>query len=158
MPRPATKQPNVFVLGVSINNEVTVGCLLVLTNAALDQRGIFQTREAESEIFTNSFQSFRTYDTIVVSRIEFLAPCVVRDLESSTITSGNPVKEMIAVVCPHGQMRVSEVEAFAPHWSEEEYVLFRGSNPTANRIRKELAHPWSASEYVNICRQVRSIG
>ena len=43
---------------MAVDDEVTVRRLLVLADASLDQRDVFQGREAEGDVFANVFQRF----------------------------------------------------------------------------------------------------
>src|SRR5882672_9978640 len=142
---------------MAIQNEVTVGSLLVLTNARLDQRCVFHRGKTKRDVFTNTLQRSRADYSLAVCRIEGAATRVVGDLEAAAVAAGDAVEESFAVIAPHGKMSVGEAGVSRGR-TEEEYVLLGGTDDSAQGLRKQFAHPWAAGEYVVVGLEPRAVG
>src|SRR5579872_1366379 len=122
MPGSSADNPHILRRRMPINNEMSVWSLLVLANASLDQRRVFQGREAEADVLANIFQRLRINDPLAIGRIERRPARVICDLEPAPITSRDAIAKASTMIGPHRQMRVAET-IIARRRSEEENIL-----------------------------------
>ena len=146
---------------MAVDDEVTVGSLLVLADASLHQGRVFQGREAEGDVFANVFESFLADDALAGCGVEGGAASVVGNFESAAGTAcegaGNSVAKTAAMVSPDGQMRVVEA-IVASGRAEEKNILLGGLHQIANGLGKQLAQPRAAAEDVGIGFELRAVG
>src|SRR5215469_7899163 len=134
---------------MTINDEVTVGCLFVLTDTRLDERRILHGREAKCHVFACNDEPFIADDAFSCRGIKVRSASVVGDLETASLIAGDAVHEPSAVIGPN--RKVSVIEARIPRGgAEEEDLLLGRANLVADCMRKDFCHPWSASEYIAI--------
>src|SRR5271170_1989221 len=93
---------------MAIHDEVAVGSLLVLADTGLEQRSVFHRGKPESNICTNALQRCLAHYSLAVGRIEGAAASVVGNLEAAVVAAGDAVKEAVAVIAPHGKLRVGK--------------------------------------------------
>src|SRR5438874_11014889 len=89
---------------MTVDDEVTVRSLLVLTYASFDKRSTLQSRETESDIVTNVFQRFGIDNALIVSGIENGPTRVVGNLKTAPIPTWNSITKASKVIGPYGQM------------------------------------------------------
>ena len=142
---------------MTVDNELAVGSLLVLADTGLDQRSIFQGREAEGQILADECQRLFADDPFSRSRIEGRAARVVCNFETAALVSRNAIKETAAMVAPHRHLAVVKASV-ARRCTEEEDVLLGGLNEIADSARKEFAQPGPAGEHVVVCSETRPVG
>ena len=126
----AAQQPHVIHSGMAVHDEVAVGSLLVLADARLDQRSIFHRGKTESNIFADALQGRLTDHSFAEGGIEGAAAGVIGDLEAAAVASWDAVEEAVAVIAPHGKMRVGEA-GVAGGGAEEKDILLRGADEAA---------------------------
>src|ERR1700675_1147165 len=143
--------------GMAIDDEVIVGSLFVLADAALDQRCVLHTRKAECHVLAGVSQSLRIDGALAGRGVEFPSARVVSDLESASLVAWDAVHEASAMIGPDRQVLVVE-SGIAGRRAEEKYILFSRLNSAADGGRKELAHPGAAGEYVAISAKLGSVG
>src|SRR5438270_4716990 len=119
-----------------VDKKVAVRGLLVLADASLNQRSIFQGREAEADVFANFPQCFRTRHALSVRRIEVRPAAIVGNLEAPAIAAGNSVAEFAAVIRPHGHRLIAEA-VVASGRAKEENILLRRSYQIAEGLREQ---------------------
>ena len=155
VPRAAADDPHIFHRRMPVDDEVTVGSLLVLADAGLDQRRVFQGREAEANIFANVFQRFRTDHALAIGGIEGRAARVVGDLESAAVAARDAVAKASAVIGPHWQMRVAEA-IISGRRAKEKDILLGGLHQIADGLREQLPEPRPAGEDVAVGLELAS--
>src|SRR6202451_2531730 len=150
MPRPSAQQPDILHARVAVNDEVSVGGLLVLADAGFDQRRVFQRGEAEGDVFAGGAQCFFADNSFARSWIEGGAAGVVGDFEAAMVVAGDAVEEAVAMVGPDGQFGVGKAGVSGGR-AEEEDVLPGGANQIADGLGKQFAQPRAAGEDVDVC-------
>src|ERR1700751_4759328 len=105
-----------------IDNKVAVGSLLVLANPSLNQRRIFQGREAKGNILADILQRLRSDCPLTESRIEIRPARIVGDLETAPVAAGNAIPKLPAMIGPHWHLAVRETR-ISGRRAEEKYVL-----------------------------------
>src|SRR5258708_397414 len=125
---------------MAIHNEVTVRCLLVLADARLDQRSIFQRGKTEGNIFAYALQRSLTDDSLAVCGIECTTARVIGHLETTAVASGDAVEEALAVIAPHGEVRIGEA-GISPGGNAEKNVLLGGTDDFGQGFTKQLSQP-----------------
>ena len=116
-----------------VDDEVTVGGLLVLADAGFDERRVFQRREAEGEVFANVPQRLFIDHPLAVGRIEIRPPRIVGNFESATAAARDAVAEASAMIGPDGKMGVGEVML------SREWVPKKNTSCFVGRIRRPIA-------------------
>ena len=119
-----------------VEKKVAVRGLLVLADASLNQRRVFQGREAEADVFANFSQCLRTDHALSLRGIEVRPAGIVGNLESAAIAAGNAVAEFAAVIRPHGHRLIAEA-VVASGRTKEENVLLGRSYQAPNSFRKQ---------------------
>src|ERR1700722_5417635 len=132
-----------------VHDEMPIRSLFILTRASLDQRRVFQGREAEADIFASVFECFLIDHALTGRGIERLSARVVGDLEPAPPASRNPVAKAATVIAPYRQMSV--VEAVISRWrSKKENILLGGLHKVPNRMRKQLSQPRPAGKHERV--------
>ena len=139
---------------MTVDNELAVGRLLILADARLNQRSIFQGREAEGQILANELQRLLADDSFPRGGIEGRTARVICNFE--TTAPRDAIKEAAAMVAPHWQVLVTKASV-ARRRTKEEDVLLGGLNEVADGAGKELAEPGSASEHVVVRGETRPV-
>ena len=89
---------------MAIDDEVTVGRLLVLADAGLNEWSVLQGRKAEGDIFADVLQRYGVNNSFAVCRIEIRSARVIGDFESAAVTARDAIVKVIAMIAPDGQM------------------------------------------------------
>jgi len=135
MPRSSTDQPDIFVLRMAVDDEMTVRRLLILADTRFDQRCIFQGREAEGDVFTDILQRFGIDYAFAARWIEVRSAGVVGDLESTAIAAWDAVVKLATMICPHRTVRIVE-SCVSRRSAKEEDVLLGGADKITYRLRE----------------------
>src|SRR5438067_2133487 len=107
-----------------VEKKVAIRRLLVLADASLNQRSVFDGREAEADVFANFPQCLRGDHALSLRRIEVRPAGIVGNLESAAIAAGNAVAEFASMIRPHGHCLVAEA-VVSRGWAKEITVLLR---------------------------------
>ncbi len=59
VPGASSEQPDSFMSGVAIDDEIIVGRIFILANPGLEQRSILQSREPEGDVFADNLETLR---------------------------------------------------------------------------------------------------
>src|SRR5579859_7042472 len=146
MPGPASEQPHILVRRMSVHNEVTVGRLLVLADASLNQRRIAQCRESEADIFANVLKRFGTDHPLSVTWIEFRPPRIVGNLEPAAVAAGDAIPESSVMIGPHRHVRITK-SRIARKSPEEKHILLGSLDQLANCPWEQLPQPRTAGKH-----------
>ncbi len=141
-PEPPPSSQTFSIRGWRSTMKLTVGSLLVLADASLDQRSVFHRRKAEGDIFANALQRCRADHSLAIRRIERAAARVIGDLKAATVAARDAVEETLAVIAPHWKMRVGEAR-ISGGWAEEKNILLGGANDALLEFQ-ETASPATA--------------
>src|SRR5262249_42930774 len=139
----ADKQ-HVVVLGMSIDEEVAVRSVLVLTHARLDQRRVLERGKAPRDVATDRAQSFRAHSATAPLGIERRAVIVERDLHAAVLNVRGAV-HFVVVVKPTRHMRRRK-HLRTRRRAKEEHFLPRGKDAIAEHMWKEFRQPRPAGE------------
>lgn len=133
--RPAAEDPDIPVGGVSVNDEVMVGRVFVLADAALEQRRILHSWKPVREITACAGQSLFADESLSRGRVKFRAARIVGYFEASSLVAGDSVHEVITVVGPYGYVRLV-VTRIANGCPEEKHFLLRREEMRTDRLRE----------------------
>src|SRR5579863_3179813 len=142
---------------MAIHDEVAVGSLLILADAGLKERRVFQSREAEAEIFADVSQRFLVDHALTTRRIEGGTAGIVGDLESPPIAAWDAIHKRFAMVAPDRQVGISEIRAVARRHAKEENILFGRTNQVTNNLEEQFPQPRPASKDVDVRCEPRPI-
>src|SRR5438309_5554601 len=134
---------------MTVDDEVTVRSLLVLTYASLDKRSTLQSRKTESDIVTNVFQRFGIDNALVVSGIEDGPTRVVGNLKTAPVPTWNAITKASKVIGPNRQMFSAKTIVTGGR-AKEKNILLCGLHQVADGSRKHFSEPRPASEHVTI--------
>src|SRR5438270_8328620 len=123
---------------MTVDNELAVGRLFILADAGLNQRSIFQGREAEDQILTNELQRLRADHSFSRGGIEDRTAGVICNFETTARVPRDAIKETTAMVAPHWQVLVTKASVPRRRTKEED-VLLGGLNKIADGAGKKLA-------------------
>src|SRR5258707_201774 len=126
---------------MEIEDETSVGAVLILANSGFHQRRVFHPRKAQRHVGPGFLHRFRHDGPVAVGRIESRAAAIVGDLEAAPLVSGYAIEGRRPVVDPAWNLRFIE-SGIAWFHPEEEDLLARRPHAIADRIRKNLAQPW----------------
>src|ERR1700722_9275026 len=140
-----------------VDDEVLVGRLLVLADARLDQRSVFQGREAEGQMLAHTTQRIWVHHAFSRRRIEGRSARVIGYFKPAPSAAGDSIEKMLAVVAPHGQMRVVE-SRISRRRPEEKNILLGGPPQIADRLREQFSQPRSAGKHVVVGLEPGAVG
>src|SRR5947209_678436 len=138
---------------MSVDDEVAVSSLLILTDACFDQRCIFQCGESELYIFPNILQRFCTDHAFPIGGIEFRPASVVGNLESSPAAARNAVTKFSTMVGPHRHLPFAEAIVTCGSPKKEDILLSR-SHSISDCFGTHLPQPRTASQHIRIRLQL----
>src|SRR4029077_4644051 len=139
-----------------VDDEVGIGCLLILADTGFDQGSIFQGREAEREVIADVLNCFQVDQPFAGGGIEGWPARVGGEFEAAVVAAGNAVEKVVAVVAPDGQVFVRETR-IASGGSEEQDCLLGGGYQVANRLWEQTAEPGAAGENIEVGFQERGV-
>src|SRR5712691_11805188 len=142
---------------MSVDNEVVVRSVFILTNARLEQRSILQGRKAEGDIVAAGFQALDADCSFPRGRIKLRAAGIVGDFEASSFIAGNAIDEPFAMISPDRQLRFGE-PVISGGSAKEEYVLLGGTNMIAHDFREQFSQPRPTGEHILIGLELRTVG
>ena len=93
---------------------------------------------------------------LTVGGIERRTARVVGYFEATSVAAGDAIKESLAVISPHGQMRIAEAK-ISGGWAEEKNILLGRQDHLAQRFRKQFAQPRPACKYILVGLYPRAI-
>src|SRR5579864_4725822 len=95
---------------MTIDDEVTVSRLLVLTDTRLDERRVLHPGETKPHVFACYSERLSADDTFFRRGIKVRSASVVGDLEAASLIAGNAIHEPSAMIGPN--RKVSVIEAW----------------------------------------------
>src|SRR5262249_46857365 len=146
---PATDDPEVRHPGMTVDDEVAVGTVLVLAHFCTEERGIPQQRKALAHELAHRALAVSRRIAIAVGWIELSPSRIVGDFEAAMQVARNAVHEAAAGVDPHGQARLDE-SIVTGRGAEVVDLLPRGLHARANHVREHATEPRSAREDVSV--------
>src|SRR5687768_8667228 len=150
VPGPATHEPHVLELRMSVDEEMPVARRLVLTDASLHERCVSQGRESLPQNDARAPELVGRRCPVHRRRIDVLARGVVRDFETPPLVIGSAVHQALAEMNPYGQCP-GVVPTVACGRAEEEHRLACGDDAAPDHVGKELPHPRSTREHEAVC-------
>src|ERR1700687_1295674 len=142
---------------MAVDDEVIVRSVFILTNARLEQRGIFQGGEPESDVIADSPKPFGADCSFPRGRIKLRAAGIISDFEPSSLIARNAIDEPFAVIGPNRQACFCE-SAVSGGSAKEEYVLLGWPNMITHNFREQFSQPRPAGEDVLIGSELRAVG
>ena len=136
----STYQPHVLQPWMSIEYEVQVRTVLVLTDPRLEKRCSFEARESELHMVAGLRQRCRGVGSFTVGGIEKRASAIVGYLEPSRLVSWNAVEDALAVIDPYGKIIGGEAMV-AGGRTEEENLLSRRMDAISQDVWEEPTQP-----------------
>src|SRR5262245_4090151 len=129
---------------MAIDQKIAVRGVLVLADARLDERRVFQMRKAAGEVLTHWRQPLGRHLPLAGLRIECRTVTVERDLEPAGLQIRDAV-DLTAEVDPDGQQRRRE-SPVARRSAKKEYFLARRMNAVSEHVGKHFGEPRAARE------------
>src|SRR5690349_5951450 len=93
---------------MTVDDEMFVARLLVLTHARLEQRRVLQAGKPIREVVARNLERRGAGATIAIGRVERRPARVVCDLEAAPLVPGDAVHEARPVIRPHGHRLLRE--------------------------------------------------
>src|SRR5947209_1981478 len=155
--RSSTDNPHIFGFGMMVQNKILVCRVLVLADAAFNQRRISKARKSKFYVSACRRQSLGGNLAFHSRGIHNRPSRIVGDFKTTPLISWNPIKPMpsrgtlkftFTVVAPHGKLQIRESQ-IARSSSEEKYFL-PGRRNCRRQECKDFPQPRPTREHVRI--------
>src|ERR1700752_130569 len=125
---------------MSVDQKVTVRCVLVLAHTRFGDGRIFQRRKAARQALTSLSQSFETSNALARIRIDWWSMTVDGNLHAAAVDLRQAIS-FIFEIDPGWQVRRPETRVTSGR-AKIKYFLPRWLNAGADHLGKKFRQPW----------------
>ena len=140
----AASDPDIWPLGMAIDEEIAVGSIFVLAYPGFDDGCVFESRETAGEKIACGLCAFLRRDARLGVRVDGFAMGIAREFQAAAFDIRHAI-EFVFLEKPGGQTGRGETR-IARRSAEEKNLLTGREDAACEKFWKNLAEPGAASE------------